>query len=162
MTKRDINTGGGDYREIDNRGQYAERDIFNVRSQPAPQPQRNSTETKLLNAVHTEVEGRLAQSLHERVYVELDLTESPGQVVQPWAVDVKVGNAPSQRCEPGTPLSTIYDRAEIGGKLLVLGAPGSGKTTMLLQLARVLVARAKADMAAPVPVLLNLSAWKSD
>ncbi|NJN62183.1 MAG: hypothetical protein HC795_12190 [Coleofasciculaceae cyanobacterium RL_1_1] len=38
---RDINTGGGDYREINNRGQYAEGDIYNLASKP---PDRTSNE----------------------------------------------------------------------------------------------------------------------
>ncbi|MDC0832943.1 NACHT domain-containing protein [Geitlerinema sp. CS-897] len=106
--------------------------------------------------------GRLAQSLHQRVYVELDKTEDSTQVVPPWSLDVKLGNASSQRCPEGTHIVDIFDRAEIGGRLLVLGAPGSGKTTMLLQLAEELVKRGQENAAYPVPVLLNLSAWKSE
>jgi eukaryotic-like serine/threonine-protein kinase len=48
---------------------------------------------------------------------------------------------------------------ELGGGLLILGAPGSGKTTALLELARDLIDRAEADQAYPIPVVLNLSSW---
>jgi NACHT domain len=157
---REINTDGGDYRETKNRGQYAEGDIYIY--SPTPPESRDLAEANLLKAVKNEVAGRLAQSLHNRVYIELDKTEDPSQVVPPWSVDVKLGNAPSQHCPDGTNIVEIYDRREIGGRLLILGAPGSGKTTMLLQLADALVQRALADAAHPVPVLLNLSAWQQE
>ena len=41
---------------------------------------------------------------------------------------------------------------EVGGGLLVLGAPGAGKTTVLLQLAREPLDRAERDPEQPVPV----------
>ncbi|WP_017658679.1 NACHT domain-containing protein [Baaleninema simplex] len=137
-------------------------DIAQVVQHFAPPESRDRTETKLLDAVKNEVAGRLAQSLHQRVYVELDKTEDSTQVVPPWSLDVKLGNASSQRCPEGIHIVDIFDRAEIGGRLLVLGAPGSGKTTMLLQLAEELVKRGQENAAYPVPVLLNLSAWKSE
>ena len=122
-------------------------------------PRRSRSETKLLRAVANEVEERLEQSLHNRVYVELDKEEDPHQVV-PWSVDVKVGELPQRRCPEGTKIIEIFDRPEIDGRLLILGAPGSGKTILLLQLARVLVQRVIANEDQPVPVLLNLSSWK--
>jgi adenylate kinase family enzyme len=47
--------------------------------------------------------------------------------------------------------------AKSDGRLLILGRPGSGKTTALLQLARHLAAEASADTSAPLPFLVNLS-----
>ncbi|MGH8902906.1 MAG: NACHT domain-containing protein [Egibacteraceae bacterium] len=47
----------------------------------------------------------------------------------------------------------------LGGGLLILGAPGSGKTTALLELARDLLDHAAADQAKPIPVVFNLSSW---
>lgn len=45
--------------------------------------------------------------------------------------------------------------------LLILGEPGSGKTTTLLELARDLVAKAELDKSShqPIPIILNLSQW---
>lgn len=160
IDRRDINTEGGDYREIINSGQYAEGNIYNY--PPTPPESRDRSEAKLLAAVKNEVAGRLAQSLHNRVYIELNKEEDPSQVIQPWAVDVKLGSQPSQHCPEGTNIVDIFDKPEIGGKLLILGAPGSGKTMMLLQLAEELVRRAEGNAAVPVPVLLNLSAWKQE
>jgi hypothetical protein len=47
-----------------------------------------------------------------------------------------------------------------GGTLLIVGEPGGGKTTLLLELARDLLAvTAATDPEQPVPVVLNLSTW---
>ncbi len=120
---------------------------------------RSPAEAKLLSAIATEIDGRLRQSLHNRVYVELDKVEDPQWVRPPWSGEVKVGELPVERCPEGTEIREVFDRGDIRGQLLILGAPGSGKTTLLLQLAKVLVARAVEDASKPVPVLLNLSAW---
>ena len=72
---REINTDGGDYHEIHNRGQYAEGNIYNY--PPTPPESRDHSEVKLLGAVKNEVAGRLAHSLLNRVYIELDKTEDP-------------------------------------------------------------------------------------
>nr|WP_242044672.1 NACHT domain-containing protein [Leptolyngbya sp. FACHB-1624] len=58
------------------------------------------------------------------------------------------------------PIVEVFDRPTIAGKLLILGKPGAGKTTTLLELARALVRRAIADPSEPMPFLLNLSSWK--
>ncbi|MEM6503658.1 MAG: NACHT domain-containing protein [Cyanobacteria bacterium P01_C01_bin.89] len=121
---------------------------------------RPPAETKLLRAIAAEVDGRLRQSLHNRIYVELDKVENPQRVSPLASMNVEVGDLPAQACPKGTKISEIFDRKDIEGRLLILGKPGSGKTTLLLQLAKVLVARAVKDGSQPVPVLLNLSAWR--
>lgn len=44
--------------------------------------------------------------------------------------------------------------------LLILGGPGSGKTTALLKLTKSLVELAERDNLRPIPVVLNLSSWE--
>jgi len=46
--------------------------------------------------------------------------------------------------------------------LLILGEPGSGKTTMLLQLAKETIPLAEQDPAKPIPIVLNLSTWATE
>jgi hypothetical protein len=48
---------------------------------------------------------------------------------------------------------------ELGRQLLILGEPGAGKTTVLLKLAKALLARARASEAEPIPIALPLDAW---
>lgn len=116
----------------------------------------------LLKTVKSEVSDRLSQSLHERIYIELDKERDRSQIFRPWDMELKTGLAEGELLPQETKIETIFDRQEISGRLLILGAPGSGKTTTLLELAKVLLDRAEKDAKEPVPVLLNLSSWKND
>jgi hypothetical protein len=55
--------------------------------------------------------------------------------------------------------SIIHAFTQANEALLILGAPGSGKTTALLELARELLRRSEHDLAYPVPVVLDASSW---
>ncbi|MEI2816812.1 MAG: NACHT domain-containing protein [Microthrixaceae bacterium] len=46
-----------------------------------------------------------------------------------------------------------------GGRLLITGDPGGGKTTLLFSLIDHLAKETEADDAAPIPLVLNLSGW---
>jgi len=56
-------------------------------------------------------------------------------------------------------LGERFDSLGIGGRLLVVGGPGSGKTGALGRLGRGLLERARSTVEEPVPVPLNLAAW---
>ena len=47
-------------------------------------------------------------------------------------------------------------------QLLILGEPGAGKTTTMLELAKELLKRVKPQNDYPIPVLLELSSWEKD
>ena len=47
----------------------------------------------------------------------------------------------------GTPIIQVFDNQ--GSALLILGAPGTGKTTLLLELAQELLERAEQDQSPP-------------
>jgi hypothetical protein len=64
---------------------------------------------------------------------------------------------PEKTFSSGQSIRKIYDRAE--GKLLILGRPGSGKSLMLIDLARRLVRHARNDESQPPPVIFNLPSW---
>ena len=69
-------------------------------------------------------------------------------------------NQQPKRIPDGVSITQIFD--EIGGGLLILGAPGAGKTTLLLQLADGLLDRAEDDRRQPIPVVLNVASWAVD
>ncbi|MGM3306807.1 NACHT domain-containing protein [Anabaena sp. WFMT] len=59
-------------------------------------------------------------------------------------------------------LIETYGRDDIAGKLLILGAPGAGKTTALLSLAEQLICGALKNPQTVIPVLFELSTWRDD
>lgn len=121
------------------------------------------TRYKLLGEIGNEIEKRTEQSLHNVLLLkELTGERSPTPPERPWDVEVKIGNQPSVRLLPGKKIIEIFDLQTTAGKLLILGAAGSGKTTTLLELARDLVTRALNDPLQPIPVLFNLCSWQED
>lgn len=123
---------------------------------------RSKNQQLLLDIVRDEVVLRLEQSLHNRIYIITDKEEDPSQVKPPWAIDIQIGAQPKFQLPPDTKITNIYDREDIKGRLLITGAPGSGKTTTLLELAQDLIDRAKENSEQPIPILLNLSSWTEE
>ncbi|MGH8899519.1 MAG: NACHT domain-containing protein [Egibacteraceae bacterium] len=102
------------------------------------------------------IAGVLEQSLAHEARIRLGLTRRPEVIWQPGMLRRR----PSGQAEllpAGTPISAVFD--QLGGGLLIPGAPGSGKTTALLELARDLLKDASTDQAKPIPVVFNLSSW---
>lgn len=144
----------------DENSQWANRDIFNIGSvqgdikvvnydkQPRSR-QEFKARQRLLCEMRAELAGR--KPLHQSVVLNLGKEQQPHQVQRPWDVSVKVGEQRSFQLSPETSILEVFDEPTISGKLLILGKPGSGKTTTLLELAQALCDRAEADSEAPVP-----------
>ncbi|PSB50553.1 hypothetical protein C7B67_14045 [filamentous cyanobacterium Phorm 6] len=114
----------------------------------------------LLSEVQREIQAGRSQSLHAAVLANLSQDSQPLGASRCWDVEVKAGNRPSFRLPPKASISKVFDRT--GGKLVILGATGAGKTTTLLELALVLVSRAQKDPSFPIPVLFELGSWKAE
>ena len=101
-----------------------------------------------------EVENRWRASIHHAHFIDLGLDET-ADMTTPWTFVYQEPHA-----APRVFSSVDQALALFGGRLLLLGAPGSGKSTTLLHIARRLLEEAEADPQAPVPVLLNLSSFR--
>ncbi|MGS2612951.1 NACHT domain-containing protein [Micromonospora sp. LZ34] len=99
----------------------------------------------------------LDRSLHEEVRIELGITATADDRRHPWTVRASHRDGFADVLDARTAMSALFDRLDRA--VVILGAPGSGKTTTLLELARDLLDRAEADPEAPIPVVLNLASW---
>jgi hypothetical protein len=124
---------------------------------PAPDADRTNI-LRLLERIEQDwIKGVLEVSLHRRAWMDLGLDWQDEAVEQPWD---RILIAPDR------PVQTLGERETIGGvfsaaqnTLLILGEPGAGKTTTLLELLRGLVGEAREAAAEPAPVVLALSTW---
>jgi internalin A len=103
------------------------------------------------------VEGILRRSLHHEVLLSLGKRPIDEAVDAPWKYTAEAPDAADPVRLDDRDISAIYDAT---GLLLILGEPGLGKTTTLLDLARTLLERARDDLKERVPVVLDLSSWK--
>lgn len=120
-----------------------------------------SERTALISRVRDDlIYPRLHQGLREAIRIEFRLATQPNAVVNELKLfrDLETGGETSERVE-GDVLS-IFESAA-GGRLLILGDPGTGKTTLILELADALLELASNDHTKQIPVLFNLSRWNS-
>ncbi len=101
------------------------------------------------------ITGVLRPAMPEQVRLNLGLEISPDALLRPpirWEGQTIVPDAVTS--------DDIYRLFRDSGRaLLILGAPGSGKTITLLELCERLLDDATADPDAPIPVVINLSTW---
>ena len=130
--------------------QHADRDLFNIDNKGTvnvishPVPQRSRDEALLLQAVKQEVISRLDQSLHNAVFINLGMQSQPQQVKRPWDAEIKIGSKSPEALPAETSILEVFDRPGIDGRLLILGEPGAGKTTTMLDLAKEFVRSSRA------------------
>ena len=115
---------------------------------------------------------RLLESMHQRwlknvlegqwlrnaLLINPTFHELPGAIANPWQSAMQETELRKRPLPDGTSIIDIYDQAQ--GALLILGAPGMGKTTLLLALMRDLIERAKQYEDHAIPVFFHLAYWK--
>ncbi|MBC6481472.1 MAG: NACHT domain-containing protein [Hormoscilla sp. GM7CHS1pb] len=95
--------------------------------------------------------------------ISLSLAERLDAIEGPIGVGWETPEELREILPQGTKAIDLFDRLGEGRSLLILGEPGSGKTTTLLSMARDLLSRAQADMNHPIPVIFNLSSfWRRE
>lgn len=108
------------------------------------------------------IKGVLDKSLHIEETIELGLIECSQEVT---GFTTELG----ENCQPqninlpeGTRAIDVFGELQYKKTLLILGKPGSGKTTALLEIAKELIDDAKQDINLLIPVVLNLSSWAGE
>lgn len=104
------------------------------------------------------IRPRLESQLGRLRRIQIGLQSVPDAVVRPRIV-LRRREAMDQDLPHGSQLADVYEEAR--GALLVLGPPGSGKTTALLELTVALIGDAESDDRLPIPVFLALGSWTS-
>ncbi len=114
----------------------------------------------LLNKVKNYwIEGVLEKSLATVATIELGLEERLDAVEGPFRKAWETTSHARKKLAKRMRVIDKFDRMGEGRSLLILGEPGSGKTTTLLEVARELIARAQQDITYKIPVVLNLSSF---
>ena len=164
-----VNTGGGDHAEgdIDKRqglvfveGSTVLGDVIGQQIVVSPQlsaQDRRNRSWMLQKVCDFWIRGVLEKSVYNEVLIELELETNPDAVFHPWDMLIRQPEPEAHSILADTKIADVF--AQMGGELLILGAPGSGKTTLLLELARDLIAQAQQDENLSIPVVFNLSSW---
>jgi DNA polymerase III delta prime subunit len=126
---------------------------------PAEARERRDLGILLKNVETTWIKGVLEKSVYDVVLLDLDKESRADAVDHPWQTVLETPDEVRQVLPRDKNIKDIFDEAN--HLLLILGEPGSGKTTTLLQLARDLMAELKQDptFTQAVPVVFNLSTW---
>lgn len=124
---------------------------------PAEARLRHDLGILLKNVETTWIKGVLEKSVHEAALLELGMELREEAVDNPWRMVIEKPDQSREILPQGRKLKDIFNEAN--RLLLILGEPGSGKTTTLLQLARDLIAEVDSSYTHPIPVILNLSTW---
>jgi len=127
---------------------------------PESDSQRRQQQLILLNKVDRFwVEGVLDHSISDVALIDLGLRSQSDAIEQPWAGIVDSTVFDDLELSKATSIGTVFENNDRA--LLILGNPGAGKTTVLLLLARDLIARVREDSRQPIPVVLNLVSWEA-
>ncbi|MGK7893214.1 MAG: HEAT repeat domain-containing protein, partial [Xenococcus sp. (in: cyanobacteria)] len=112
----------------------------------------NKAREGYLKILEKDVKNRLETSIHNARFIDIDSEQSLDSTYLPWIYQ-------------GDEAPEVFNRFEeafeqFERRVLLLGAPGSGKTTTLLHIAQQLIREAQADKSAPIPLLFNLSKFR--
>jgi GTPase SAR1 family protein len=106
------------------------------------------------------VEEALRRSLDAVAAIELGFVQRPDAVVVPMRR--RQHDQPPKTYPKGTPILEIFESDDVERRLVLLGQPGSGKTTQLLRLSEKMLDRLRGDSDSPTPIYIPLSAgeWR--
>ena len=132
------------------RGARAVINVFPGQSQARANRNRRILLERVQNAW---IEGVLERSVYGASLIELEMATQPGAVQLPWNTMVHQAPDAPRTLPRGRNILDVFE--ESGRALLILGAPGAGKTITLLELARQAIVQAQKDATQPIPVVFT-------
>ncbi|MGZ8230985.1 MAG: DUF4062 domain-containing protein, partial [Burkholderiales bacterium] len=129
----------------------------NYRSSPVELDDQRALKILLEKVRHFWIDGVLEKSTQRERLLELGKDAQAAAVENPWEAILELPYEGTRAVPSEKGILEVFE--DVQHSLLILGQPGSGKTTTLLTLARELIKRAEADPARPIPVVFNLSSW---
>jgi DNA polymerase III delta prime subunit len=151
-----VNTGGGD---VVGRDKVTIGTIINnLFGESLSEMRKSRYRQAMLKLVYnTWIKDVLNRSLYNEVLIDLEIEDTPSKVYHPWDMLLQIPERLNRPLPKGTKISEVFNN--VNQSLLILGDPGFGKTTILLELANELIIAAEQDGSQPIPVVLNLSSW---
>jgi len=132
---------------------------LNVSAKPSPLDSDEQRALKILlgNVKHFWIEGVLDNTIRRAGLLAIGKETQPQAVGNPWEAVLELPFEGTRTVDSNKGISEVFDDVERSA--LILGQPGSGKTTTLLTLLRELVTRAESNPAEPIPAVFHLSSW---
>ncbi|MEM9538488.1 MAG: signal peptidase I [Cyanobacteria bacterium P01_E01_bin.42] len=124
--------------------------------QPDNPEREEAIRKKLVKALISQFKERWKGAIDLDRYQSGQL-QPKGNIVNRMWENVKTGRL--MLLSPDRSILEVFEN-EKTQRLVILGEPGSGKTTELLNLANALIEKADADKKEPVPVIFELSNWR--
>jgi hypothetical protein len=119
----------------------------------------HSRERMLANVSAIWIDKVLKPSIYQEQRIPVRLERRPDLICDPWDVgDCAPAAIPGLVAEEATPAQFVRGEASA---MLIVGDAGSGKTILLLELLRDLLADAAVDQNHPLPVMFRLTSWTS-
>jgi DNA polymerase III delta prime subunit len=113
----------------------------------------------------SDIRKRLKNTLgYDRTLMDVTAEEQPSLMQRSLQAErtLHIDGKDYGSLDPNTPLIETFKRDHIDGRLLILGAPGAGKTTALLSLAEQLMCEALEKSKTVIPIVFELSTWRDD
>lgn len=142
----------GNFEEIIRQVEKKNGNITPVNTIAKSKEQESTLRTKFIDKLEQRYNDRLEQKLDDRLSLELDFYEVNEKKEDHVRFFQEIRTI-KQEQEKLASLSQKYRF------ILILGNPGSGKSSRLLDLAKGLLEKAKFDPSAGIPTIFNLAAW---